>query len=305
MAASFGTVASRLGEIGMGYLAGTAEREAAARTERLQLLSQGLQLGASGVDLTKYLTPDLVSPDNQQFFQHFSTQGSQFTEPYRQRVQLAASQTKAQQDFELAKADREYQFRDLWNRRTNETTLAAAAIRAASSANDPLKISDQKRVEELADEEIGGMLISQFPFLLTGDVDNKGNATINPEYAPILAQVSQRVKASLRPEDYGSYPAMRAAIQREMQRQAPEIVGGKNHPDIPFGLGWAAKSPSVKFNQVTSDQRASAMFDMASRAITSKVNPNERALIRQKTLAEIERQFGSKARAEFDKKLPR
>lgn len=298
--ASFGTVAKRLGEMGIGYLTGAAEREAAARTERLTLLSQGLQLGASGVDLTQYLTPDMVSEDNRPFLTgQFAGMGNKLTEPYRQRVQLAAAMKANEQAFDLQKQEREFQYRDLWNRRTTEATLTAAAIRKGSD-DDLTKIIDQRRVDELTDEEIGSLMITHFPFLLSGEVDKKGNATVNPEYAPIMAQITSKIKAGLTPEDYQSYPSMRAAIQREWQKQAPAVKEGSSG-----FLGLGAEKPSVQFNQVSKNEVISKLFEISTQAIAAKTNPNERALVRQKVLQEVEKRYGKETRDQFDQKLPR
>lgn len=288
--ASFGTILERLGDAGAGYLAGTQEREDAARAERTKMLSTGLQLGASGIDATKFFGPDTVSRDNRDWLGgSFANMGEQFTAPYRQAQERQIAATKADRDFQLALED--YRQRHATNRATigANATMAAAAIRKADDGPD---IRDQLRLDEVTDTLIAREFGQVFPDAYGAD------GKIKPEYGAALAEFTDRVRTRVgTPNDLGD---LRQRVTREARALAPQVERTDSALN-PFS------KRNYKLQTTAQDANAQLQAFVASgnEVIQKLRSPVEREAKRRQVLSQIEQMMGADARLAAEKSLIR
>lgn len=300
---SFGTVLERLGELGAGYLAGTQEREDAARAERMKLISTGLQLGASGINAANFLGPDTVSKDNAKWLDTtFAPMGDQFTKPFRasQERQIAASQ--ADREFQL----RLEEYRQRMNERrttiTSNATMAAAALRAGDKDSE-MKVLDELRLDEVTDT----LIARQFAQMFNNGKDAQGNdigqvygpdGKIKPEFAPALSDFQDRIRQRIGKPT--SLAELRDKITSASQELAPTVTRTDNRLN-PFG----SRSYGAQYQAQDPNAQLQAFVAAAQQQIDRQPVPSSREATRRQALAEIEARLGPAARAAAEKALTR
>lgn len=288
--ASFGTILGRLGELGTGYLAGTAEREEAARSERAKLISTGLQLGASGIDATQFLGPDTVSRDNRDWLgTRFANMGEQFTAPYRQAQERQVAATKADRDFNLFLEN--FRQTHATNRTTigANATMAAAAIRRPDNAPD---IRDELRLDEVTDTLIAREFGQIFPDAYGAD------GKIKPGYGAALAEFTDKVRTRVGTPE--SLAELRQRIPRVARELSPKLERTDNRlnpfSQETFKLGGSAQDAQAQLQAFVSSGNA---------AIQNVRSPVEREAKRRQVLSQIEQMMGPEARLAAEKSLIR
>lgn len=298
--ASFGTIASRIAELGAGYLAGTQEREDEARAERMKLLSMGLQLGASGIDASQFISPDMVARDNQPWFQNrFQMMGNEFTRPYRDAQERQVATKQADRNFELSLL--EYRERGANNRAQLQanTTLGAAAIRAGASQRD-INPADELRLEDAMDT----LIARQFGQIASGMQDDRGapisaygaDGKINPALAPALAQYQDMIR------NYVGSPSSLAEMRQRITEATRVIKPSFERTDSSFN---PLSGPAYKMSIPDTSRQAVAQqaVQMATQRLRQITSPSERATQRVLILNEIERRFGPEVRAHAEKQI--
>lgn len=156
---NFSTFARRAAQVGSGLVAGSQERDQRLRSEQLDLMSRGLELGAQGVDGTPFVTEDMVSRGNRDFLRDFGQMGRRFTQPYYDQVaaETRAAELAHQQDIESRLAVEEY-------RRTNQAGIYRPGYGTgggSGTAGRPYDLDDQLRLDEGVRERVGQRIISQ------------------------------------------------------------------------------------------------------------------------------------------------
>jgi len=301
MTASFGTIASRIAEFGSGYLAGSEERDTEARAERMKLLTTGLQLGASGLDATRFLSPDMVSRDNQPWFEsRFQLMGNEFTRPYRDAQERQVAAQKADRDFQIALTEYKERGADNRARIAANTTLGAAAIRAGASGKGDLTPLDELRLEDAMDT----LIARQFGQIVGSMQDDRGapiqpygaDGKINPALAPALAQYQDMIR------NYVGSPSSLAEMRQRIVEATNTIKPSFQRTDSSIN---PLSSPGYKMSVPDTSRQALAQqaLQIALQRMYQITSPSERAAQRVLILNEIERRFGADVRAYADKQL--
>jgi hypothetical protein len=290
--AGFGTVLSRLGEVAMGYSAAAQEREDAARAERSKLIQTGLQMGASGLDATQFISPDLVSRDNQKWLtDKFQPMGDKFTQPYKDAQTRQQQALQGEREFNLM-LERFKQSES--NRRAHmgaQATVTAAALRANGRDRDEPTVLDQLRLDEATDT----LIARQFGQLVPDAYDKDGK--IKPEYGAALADFTDKVRSRI--TNPGSLADLRGQIVRAGTELGPKPV----RTDAPYMPG----SPTYKMQYKGRSPEAliADAIKTGNIQVSRQTTPSQRYQARERILSSIEREFGPAARAQAERELER